>query len=481
MSGEDTRSRLFRTGTRGTRGTRGTAGSRGSRTRGTTRTSTRLGETRTGTRLGETRTGTRLGETRRRRVQALRWWRLTRRRIARGWRGVTQAVTPLGWFVLALSLGCAALGASLSWVEAWYVAAVGALLLVTALPFLLGNRAYRVQIEIDRARVVAGGQVQLRLRVENAGGRPALPAVAELPVGEALRELTIPAIGAHSGAELPLAIPAPHRGVIRVGPLTVARRDPLGLLRREVTWPDRHLVHVHPATAQLPPNSAGLVRDLEGTASRRLTDSDLSFYAVREYAPGDAMRHVHWKSTAKTGTLMVRQYEESQTARVAVLFDARPEEYQNAEEFELAVSVAASVSVQAVREGRERFIASAWAPGRVRPSIDGLEELPARDPVQLLDSWSELEAAPEGFPFEELASGLAHSRRPLSIVVIVTGSLPGPARLRRAAAAFSPDVHVLAARCELFAEPRAQRAEALTMFTVGALGDLPQLMFRSAR
>ncbi|MFC6236187.1 DUF58 domain-containing protein, partial [Leucobacter soli] len=240
-------------------------------------------------------------------------------------------------------------------------------------------------------------------------------------------------------------------GVIRVGPLTLARQDPLGLLRREVTWRDRHLLHVHPPTAALPPHSAGLVRDLEGRPSRRLTEADLSFHAVREYAHGDALRHVHWKSTAKTGTLMVRQFEESQTARVAVLFDALREEYASDDEFELGVSVAASLSVQAVREGRERFVASAWAPGRIRPSIDGLEELPSRDPVELLDAWAELGSTEEGLPFEVLARSLADSGRPLSIVALITGSRPDMLRLRRASAAFPPDVQVLAVRCEWLA------------------------------
>lgn len=461
MSDESTRGRRFRTATRGTRHTRGT------------RTASRFGETRTSTRA--------LDPVQRRRVVARRWLRRARRRAGRVWRAVTQAVTPLGWFVLALTVAGAVLGAAFSWVEAWFAAVVGGLLLLVAAPFLVGSRAYRVRLELDRRSVTVGGEVQLRVIVENGGSRPALPAVAELPVGPALRELTVPFIGPGASVELPVRVAAVRRGVVPVGPLTVARRDPVGLLRREVTWPERHLVHVHPAIAVLPPNSAGLVRDLEGASSRRLTDSDLSFYAVREYARGDAMRHVHWKSTAKTGTLMVRQYEESQTARVAVLFDAIREEYQNDDEFELAVSVAASISVQAVREGRERFVASAWAPGRLRPSIDGLEELPSRDPQQLLDAWAELEAAPDGVSFETLARGLAQSRRPLSIVAIVTGSGADLARIRRAAVAFPPDVQVLAVRCELHAEPRAQRIDALTVFTVGALGDAPQLMVRAAR
>lgn len=478
MSAEHhTRSRLFKTRAGGTRGTGGTNATRG--TRGTVGTRGTYGTRGTTTRFGDTRTSARLSQTQRRKLNAQRWWRRARLQLRKGWRATTQAVTTLGWFVLALTVTCAVLGATSAWVEAWFIAIAGGLALLIALPFLLGNRAYHVGIEIDRQNVVAGGEVNVRLLISNHSARPVMPAVAELPVGPALREITIPFVGPGVSLELPITIPTPTRGVIRVGPLTIARQDPIGLVRREVTWPEKHLVHVHPATAMLPPHTAGLVRDLEGSASRRLTDSDLSFYAVREYARGDAMRHVHWKSTAKTGTLMVRQYEESQTARVAVLFDARREEYQSDEEFELAVSIAASLSLQAVREGRERYVASAWAPGRVRPSIDGLEELPSRDPQQLLNAWAELEQAPEGLPFEALAHGLAHSSRPLSIVAIVTGSMPDQLRLRRAATSFGADVHLLAVRCVLHAEPRAQRIDPLTMFTAGALGDLPQLMLRS--
>ena len=486
MTDEQPRRGLFKPAasdnTSGTNGSRVTRGSKGTSTRGTRGTSTRGTYTRgtatRGTRGTETRTSA-LGQTQRRKVAVQRFGRRAKAQLRRGTEAVTQSVSLLGWFVLALTLTCLVLGLTSAWVEAWFIAIAGGLAIVIALPFLLGNRSYNVGIEIDRTQVVAGGEVRVRLRITNESARPAMPSVAELPVGPALREITIPFVGPGAELVLDLTIPTPMRGVIAVGPLTIARQDPIGLVRREVTWPEKHLVHVHPETALLPPHTAGLVRDLEGAASRRLTDSDLSFYAVREYAPGDAMRHVHWKSTAKTGTLMVRQYEESQTARVAVLFDARREEYLNDEEFELGVSVAASLSLQAVREGRERYVASAWAPGRLRPSIDGLEELPSRDPAELLNSWAELEHAPEGLPFEALARGLAHSPRPLSIVVLVTGSVPDQHRIRRAAVMFAPDVHVLAVSCRLHQEPRAQRVDPLTLFTVGALGDLPQLMIRS--
>lgn len=391
----------------------------------------------------------------------------------------TQRLRPLGWFVAAVTLLGAVAGAAMGWIEAWFVAIAGAVLLLTAWPFLLGARDYHAAIALSRRSIVAGGEVHAAVAIENSAGRPQLPTVVELPVGDALRELTVPLLGAQQSTTLTAQVPAPRRGVIAVGPLTVARRDPLGLLSREVTWPDRHLVHVHPATVPLPSSTAGLVRDLEGAPRQRLTDADLSFHALREYTAGDALRHVHWKSTAKTGTLMVRQFEESQTARVAVLFDARRDEYASDEEFELAVSVAASVSAQAAREGRERFIASAATPGRVRPSVDGLEELPSREPAQLLDAWAELRPAHERAPrIERVARSLAESRRPLSIVYLVTGSQPGLDRLRRAAASFTPDVRIVAVRCDWLADPALAHIDPLTVCTVGALGDLPRLMLR---
>ena len=391
-------------------------------------------------------------------------------------------VRPLGWFALAILAIGALAGALFGWIEAWFVALAAVALFLTAWPFLLGSRDYRASIHLSRHSVVAGGEVHANIEVENGATRPQLPAIIELPVGEALGELLVPMLGAQQSTTLRADVPASRRGAVRVGPITVARRDPLGILGREVTWPESHLVHVHPVTVSLPPGTAGLVRDLEGAASRRLTDADLSFHAVREYAPGDALRHVHWKSTAKTGTLMVRQFEESQTARVAVLFDARRDEYASDDEFELGVSVAASLSAQAVREGRERFVASAWAPGRVRPSVDGVEELPSRDTTQLLDAWAELRPATErAARIEGLARGLAASRRHLSIVYAVTGSLPGLDRLRRAAAAFSPDVRVVAVRCDWLADPAMQHIDPFTVCTVGALGDLPRLMLRGSR
>ena len=104
-----------------------------------------------------------------------------------------------------------------------------------------------------------------------------------------------------------------------VGPPTSVRTHPIGLLRREHAWPDVHHLFVHPRTAQSPRRVLASMRDLEGNPTRRLVDADMSFHAIRAYTPGDSRRQIHWKSTAKTGQLMVRQFEESRRSRMAVV------------------------------------------------------------------------------------------------------------------------------------------------------------------
>jgi hypothetical protein len=137
-------------------------------------------------------------------------------------------------------------------------------------------------------------------------------------------------------------LPPQRRGIVRIGPATTIRSDPLGLLRREHAFDDVQELFVHPRTVTVPSTSAGLIRDLDGSATRRLVDADMSFHAIREYAPGDARRQIHWKSTAKTGRLMVRQYEESRRSRMAVVLGLSSAEYASDDEFELAVSAASS-------------------------------------------------------------------------------------------------------------------------------------------
>ncbi len=242
----------------------------------------------------------------------------------RTYRVLAETVTPVGWLlVVGLVVGLLA-GAVLGLIEGWVIAIAAGILLVLSLPFLLGGATFDVRLDIERNRVIAGTDVTGSLVATNLSQRFSLPGTIDVPVGEGLVEVPVPFLGKGSQHVEPVAIAARHRGVIQVGPMTITHGDPVGVLHRRSSWPQIETIYVHPRTVAIPSTSAGFIKDVEGTPTTTLVDSDLAFHAIREYQPGDSRRHVHWKSTAKTGKLMVRQYEETRRASLAVVLDSPP-------------------------------------------------------------------------------------------------------------------------------------------------------------
>ena len=69
------------------------------------------------------------------------------------------------------------------------------------------------------------------------------------------------------------------------------------------------------------PLPVGFAKDLEGPTSDASPAGDIAFHALRPYQLGDDHRHIHWMSTARTGTLMVRHYVDNRRPTLAVLLD----------------------------------------------------------------------------------------------------------------------------------------------------------------
>jgi uncharacterized protein (DUF58 family) len=278
--------------------------------------------------------------------------------------------------VLTATAGLAA-GLAFGWVEALVAGAAAAALLVMALPFLLGARAYEVRVVLERERVVAGAAARATVVVRNIG-RTTAPGRIDIPIGPGLVEVGVPLLAADEVSRHAVDLPPQRRGIVRIGPATTIRSDPLGLLRREHAFDDVQELFVHPRTVTVPSTSAGLIRDLDGSATRRLVDADMSFHAIREYAPGDARRQIHWKSTAKTGRLMVRQYEESRRSRMAVVLGLSSAEYASDDEFELAVSAASSLALRAVHDARDLdIVVGAEIPRVVRGRLRAIRHIAA--------------------------------------------------------------------------------------------------------
>src|SRR5699024_3749448 len=154
-----------------------------------------------------------------------------------------------------------------------------------------------------------------------------LPARIGLAVGAATAQFLVPRLPAGESHEELFAVPTRRRAVLVVGPVRSVRDDPLSLMRRQVTWARPQELFVHPRTVRLDEATSGFLRDLEGTPSSDLSSSDIAFHALRDYAPGDDRRHVHWRTTARPGKLMVRQFEETRRSHVVVAPDDLAEHY----------------------------------------------------------------------------------------------------------------------------------------------------------
>ncbi|MFT4109854.1 DUF58 domain-containing protein [Propionicimonas sp.] len=409
-------------------------------------------------------------------------WPAARTRLAAAGRMVAKTVTPAGWLVVGAASVGLGVGWLLGWVE-WTVAGLAALVLVAlAVPFLVGRPDYAVDLGITARRVVAGSEVSGAVGILNLGRRSALPGRLEVPVGSGLVELALPLLGPGRGHEAHLVVPAARRGIVTVGPVTAVRADPVGVFRREIAFDDVHDLYVHPRTVGVPSTSVGLVRDLEGSPTRQLVDSDVSFHAIRPYVAGDSRRQIHWKSTARTGELMVRQYEESRRSRVAVVLSCAAEEYVDEDEFELAVSAAASIGLQAIRDGRDlEVMASVEVPELLRARVRAIRTLPARSPRALLDGFCTVESTASTVPLGEVCRLAAAACDQLSLAVLVCGSPVGLRALRQAALAFPADAAVIAVVCDERARPAMRRFGSMAVLTVGVLGDLTRLLVRGAQ
>ena len=395
------------------------------------------------------------------------------------WAGRT--VRPAGILVvLAATLGLG-LGIVFGWVE-WMVAgAVALLLFAMAVPFLFGARSYDVELILAHQRVVAGSEAAGRIVVRNDGRRVALPGRIDIPVGTGLVEFGVPLLrpGQSIGTTDRDPRAAPRHRSRRAGHDGARRPDRPAAARARV--PDVHELYVHPRTIAIPSTSAGLIRDLEGNPTRRLVDADMSFHAIREYAPGDARRQIHWKSTAKTGRLMVRQYEESRRSRMAVVLSVAQAEYADADEFELAVSCAASLGLRAVHDARELDIVTGTEiPRVVRGRLRAIRRISGASRRTMLDGFSAVESVENSMPIAEVCRLTGESNDHLSIAFVVVGSTVALSSLRQAALGFPVETSVIAVMCDERAHPRMRALPGLNALTVGTLDDLAGLLLRGA-
>lgn len=290
------------------------------------------------------------------------------------------AVTPIGWAVITLIFVGVALAAALEWVEALACALAGVVTLVLAALRVAWKPPHLVSIRVPNERIVAGQTAVGEILVRNERSRPVRSGIIELPIGSGTGEFVVPPLGARRSWDEMFLISSRHRGLINVGPARSVRSDALGLLRRVRVWDEPVVLHVHPRTVRVPFDATGFQLDVEGVSTGKLSSSDVSFHALRDYEPGDDRRAVHWQSTARLGKLIVRQYEETHRSHHVIVLDTSRDAWDH-DSFETAVSVAASLGLANLRESRPVSVTTTdmWlSSGGAMRMLDALSEVGAR-------------------------------------------------------------------------------------------------------
>jgi len=150
------------------------------------------------------------------------------------------------------------------------------------------------------------------------------------------------------GEEYSYPLTATRRGRHRVGPLLVRSLDPFGLARHDMAFSTSNEVAVAPRVHEL----GRLVGGAAGTSAEARTSRaglvGQDDVLVRQYRRGDDVRRVHWRSTARTGDLMVRREEQAWQPATRLLLDNRRDAHAGDgpdNSFEWAVSATASIGL----------------------------------------------------------------------------------------------------------------------------------------
>jgi uncharacterized protein (DUF58 family) len=379
-------------------------------------------------------------------------------------RSVWQVTTPAGRAAVVVMVAAWVLGVRLGWQELFLVAGCCLIALLIAVGFVAGRPSLNVAIELDPARVRVGTPAAGRLVATN-NSRARLRALSvEVPVGLNRATFPIPSLAAGASHDELFVVPTDRRAVIPIGPPTAVRTDPLGLLRRDAVEQTTVELFVHPKIIGLDSLSPGLQRDLEGQASRDLSNSDLAFHALRDYVPGDDRRHVHWRSSAKAGRLLVRQFQDTRRSQLTVVVDGAAASYRTDEEFELAMSAAGSICVRAVADSHDVCLVAASS------------AVTAASRHRIMDALARGEVAEQGQNLSTLAGRAYRLARDTTVLMLVTGSVIPFRALKAASVYFGPDVRVIALRCEPDAPPGINSSADLTVLALRALTDLPMLL-----
>jgi uncharacterized protein (DUF58 family) len=216
-----------------------------------------------------------------------------------------------------------------------------------------------VAVELERERALEGDEVQARITVSSRTPVERLELYVRLPDGLEVAEGDHPAavhVPAGGTRELQLTLRAARWGGHVLGPAYVRARDPFGFLGWETTIPVRPQLRVYPREAAL----RRVLQPWEtqvyaGNEVSRRKGEGIEFADVRPWSPGDTLRRVNWRASARRDELWVNESHPERNTDVILFVDSFAEARRHgAGTLDLAVRATAALADAYIRR-RDRI------------------------------------------------------------------------------------------------------------------------------
>jgi uncharacterized protein (DUF58 family) len=263
-----------------------------------------------------------------------------------------RRLTRRGRFLLAATFALAFVGVDTRRALVFILFALAAPPLLLGLRLLFrGRPAVRLSGRVP-LRLTAGRSVTAAIDVVPEEGRRGTLSVfwgAPLPAGLEVEPVESFVETEGRPARVRLAFRPRKRGRYVLPSLGVARTDPFGLVRSKSVWLPEQVVLAYPRYYTLDelPLPMGRRYQPGGIPLASKVGDSLEFIGTREYREGDPLRKIHWRSWARLGKPIVKEYQEEYFSRIALVLDTflpkRPRPRER-ERFEAAISLLASVA-----------------------------------------------------------------------------------------------------------------------------------------
>jgi len=274
-------------------------------------------------------------------------------------------LTRNGWWFAALTVALLATGWILSYRELMVLAVAMLVCLLGAGVSILLRPELQVQRDVIPNRVSEGDAASGVITITNVGRRSPTMEATEA-IGNSSIVLSLPSLAAGAVHTAQYRLPTERRGAYSIGPLRIGHSDPFRLISVSHSDTAEAMLLVHPRTHTASPIPTGRSQELEGPANVHAPHGGIAFHSLREYQPGDDPRLIHWRSSARTGNLMVRHTVITNEPKLMIVLDTSANPYDD-ESFEDAVRVAASLVLAG---STKRYPVEFRTTGGIRGSVD---------------------------------------------------------------------------------------------------------------